>query len=136
MAFSDISINGKFPPEIYFNTPKYRVNKEFEYAYSSLKEAEIYNAKADTYHEFAHCYQASLNRKHYLSLTNEKFDEETKNAIAKALNSYAAKNKAEFVAEYFTYKMLGKKIYSDKIDLAKLYADCQGPQSKKLNFSV
>lgn len=135
-AYSDIPFQEKGPFEIYYNTPKYKVKKGFEYAIRFSKESEIYNAKADTYHEFAHCYQACADKKHYFSLRNENFDEKTQIEIAKSINTYATTNKAEFVAEYFTYKMLGKQIHSDKIDIEKLYNECKRPKLNKIKITA
>ncbi|HBG48034.1 MAG TPA: hypothetical protein DDW90_00680 [Cyanobacteria bacterium UBA9971] len=119
-------------PEIYLNTPHYKYNKNLPYVvHSSGGDPKIYNAKMDIYHEFAHAYQAINNKKNYLSLGDQKFDRKTKNEITKCLNSYAATNKSEFVAEYFAYKMAGIKIKSNRIDLEKIYNECHGPKFKK-----
>ena len=94
-------------------------------------DTKVYNSKMDVYHEFAHAHQAINNNNCYLDLRNQKFDSKTKNEITKCINPYAATDKAEFVAEYFAYKMAGIEIKSDKINLDKLYEKCQGPKFKK-----
>lgn len=132
MAYTMIELKAKkVKPEIYLNTPRYRYSKDFPYAIHSLGgDPKIYNAKMDIYHEFAHSYQAIDNKTNYLNLTKQ-FDAKTKQEISKCLNSYAATNKLEFVAEYFAYKLAGIKVQSNEVDLEKLYKECLGPEFKK-----
>lgn len=133
MAYTDTdSSSKKIKPEIYLNTPRYRYNKNFPFVvHSTGGDPKVYNSKMDVYHEFAHAHQAINNNNCYLDLRNQKFDSKTKNEITKCINPYAATDKAEFVAEYFAYKMAGIEIKSDKINLDKLYEKCQGPKFKK-----
>jgi len=128
MAYTEVTKDQKEKPVIYLNTQRYRAQKDIPYAFHSYGDKEIYNAKVDIYHEFAHYSQAVENRDLYRSLTREKFDEETRQEIAKCINSYAATSKAEFVAEYLAYKLAGIKVSNDKIDLEKLYDECKGPK--------
>jgi hypothetical protein len=46
----------------------------------------------------------------------------------------AALDKAEFVAEYFAYKMGDIKISPGKIDFEELYKECKGPKLPKLRL--
>ena len=131
MAYTDVTSIKREKPEIHLNTPRYRSKKGVPYAFHNIGDKRIYNTKVDIYHEFAHCYQAIKDRANYLRLGEQEFDEANKKEISKCINDYATTNKAEFVAEYFAYKLAGIKVTSDKIDLEKLYNECKGPRSRK-----
>jgi len=83
--------------------------------------------ESDFFHEFAHAYQGFFcGEKKFTQLEDEIFDQKTNDKIASEINSFATLSKAEFVAEYFSYKMTGKEIKSTMID--ELYKDCKGPE--------
>lgn len=129
-AITEISTeHGKPIAEIFINTPLYKYKDEMDNIYRIKSNPINTTIESDFHHEFAHVYQGIYNPDNYNKLLCEKFDEETSNEIKKYIGAYAAVSKAEFVAEYFSFKMTGKQINSEKLD--KLYKECMGPELKR-----
>ncbi len=127
-----ITLTSKFKedmPEMVFNTPLYKHKKGVPYAVRDLNDYKNENARVDFFHEFTHYWQAVDDRDHYRSLLGKRFDEDTKKEITEKIGSYAATDAAEFVAEYFAYKMMGEDFGSEKLD--KLYKELKGPEPNK-----
>jgi len=109
-----------------YNTPKYKYLTKENLVHRIPDNPLESSIDADFHHEFAHAYQAFFNPQNSLKLKSENFSEGIKEEIINKINTIAAQNKYEFVAEYFAYKMIGKNIESEK--LAKLYKECLGPE--------
>lgn len=117
-------INPNTSITIIVNSPKYKyVDKQNNlFRKKCCKGDSLY--ELDFFHEFAHVYQARFDMKNYNKLLEEKIPDDAIEEAIQKISNYATGSKAEFVAEYFSYRMMGKEIKSEK--LAKLYEECQG----------
>jgi hypothetical protein len=112
--------------DVSFNIPKYK-NMTAKGDLFRLKENPEYTSfESDFFHEFVHAYMARNDNENYEKLQKEHFDKETNKEILEKLGFYATGSKSEFAAEYFSFKMMGVDIKSEK--LAKLYEECMGPK--------
>ena len=109
-----------------FNTPLYRNISDSNQLYRSSKDPFETSLEMDLLHEFAHAYQSFNNHAKYTKLKYEKFSEDINKEILDKMGIIATESKAEFVAEYFAHKMVGKEVKSKT--LAKLYEECLGPK--------
>ncbi len=126
-AITDVIVDGDdIEIEQSYNTPayKYLANTDDLYRLRGLKDDTSFSL--DFYHEFAHAYQGYFDHDNYSKLLKESFGEDARKEISKNISVYACSNKAEFVAEYFAYKMIGKNFQSDYLDF--LYQECNGPE--------
>jgi len=123
---SDIRKNKVSNVYINFNTPLYRSVSADNHLYRSSQNPFETSLEMDFLHEFAHSYQSYFYQSAYSKLRFETFSEDINKEILDKMGIIATTSKAEFVAEYFAHKMVGKEIKSKR--LAKLYEECSGPK--------